>query len=195
MPAVRGVWTERQTGTQSARCNFTATHLHTLLMTNILCVFLRLWSGSTTPGSFTCPHTHPQARVSITRRSCWRNMRNSTSQPRLGSRTCAQKPCVDLCMHVRQDHIGSVSLLLSKLRSALSCWSSWPMVSARKATVMQGRSKNGWQLWTSAIETFRCAWTSTAAVLRKLWASPPTPTRRWVLRFFARQLLALYPET
>lgn len=44
--------------------------------------FLRLWSGSMTLGSFTCPHTHPLAPAFITHKSCWRSMRTSRSQQR-----------------------------------------------------------------------------------------------------------------
>ncbi len=64
-----------------------------------------------------------------------------------------------------------------------SCWSSWLTASARKATVMLVRSKNGWRLWTNGTETSPCAWTSTAAAWRKPWASPRTPTRQWVVVF------------
>lgn len=42
--------------------------------------FPRPWSGYTTLGSFTCPHTHPPVPAFITHRSCWRSTRTSRSQ-------------------------------------------------------------------------------------------------------------------
>lgn len=137
-----------------------------------VCMF-RLWSGFMIPGSFICPHTPPPARVSITHRNCWRSTRTSTSQPRLVPNTQACR-FMYVCAHVTLS-------LFSKPRSVWSCWSSWPMVSVRKATVTLPRSKNGWQLLTNATETFLCAWTSTAAAWRKPWASPQTVTRQYVV--------------
>lgn len=86
---------------------------------------------------------------------------------------------VTVCMLVCVSAANTLlRLSCSKRRSVWSCWSSWLTASARKATVTLGRSRNGWRLWTNATETSPCAWTSTAAAWRKLWASPRTPTRQ-----------------
>lgn len=44
--------------------------------------FLRPLSGSMTLGSFTCPHTHPQAQAFTIHRSCWKSMKTSRLQQR-----------------------------------------------------------------------------------------------------------------